>query len=143
MFYPENFIIYKTLLGDSSDKIQGVKGLGVKGIYKKFPELKESNLTLDNIFEISARKFKDHVVYSRIVQDENRLKNTFKIMDLSSPMVSSKEIEYINYFIEEDIPEFNPEMFIQFYNEDKLGGMIRNLDIWLKEIFKQFKGYKN
>jgi DNA polymerase-1 len=140
---PENFIIYKTLLGDSSDKIQGVKGLGVKGIYKKFPELKESNLTLDNIFEISARKFKDHVVYSRIVQDENRLKNTFKIMDLSSPMVSSKEIEYINYFIEEDIPEFNPEMFIQFYNEDKLGGMIRNLDIWLKEIFEQFKGYKN
>jgi hypothetical protein len=64
-------------------------------------------------------------------------------MDLSSPMVSSKEIEYINYFIEEDIPEFNPEMFIQFYNEDKLGGMIRNLDIWLKEIFEQFKGYKN
>ena len=64
-------------------------------------------------------------------------------MDLSVPMVSEKEIDYINQFIDEDIPEFNPQMFIQFYNEDQLGGMIRNLDIWLKEIFEQFKGYKN
>jgi len=64
-------------------------------------------------------------------------------MDLSNPMVSQKEKEYINTLIIEDIPDFNPEMFIQFYNEDKLGGMIRNLDIWLKEIFEQFKGYKN
>ena len=32
---------------------------------------------------------------------------------------------------------------IQFYNEDKLGGMIRNLDTWLKDIFSQFKGYKD
>ena len=28
---------YKTLLGDNSDKIPGVKGLGEKGIFKKFP----------------------------------------------------------------------------------------------------------
>ena len=34
-------------------------------------------------------------------------------------------------------------MFYPFYNEDKLGGMIRNLDIWLKDIFSQFKGYKD
>ena len=34
-------------------------------------------------------------------------------------------------------------MFIQFYNEDKMGGMIRNLENWLKEIFLQFKGYKD
>ena len=63
----ENFILYKTLLGDNSDKIPGVKGLGEKGIFKKFPELTEKKLTLEDIFDISARKFKEHVVYSRIV----------------------------------------------------------------------------
>ena len=56
-----NFILYKTLLGDNSDKIPGVKGLGVKGIFKKFPELKTHNLTLEDIFDISTRKFKEHV----------------------------------------------------------------------------------
>ena len=140
---PENFILYKTLLGDSSDNIQGIKGLGVKGIFKKFPELKTQKLSLDNIFDISARKFKDHVVYSRIVQDQSRIETNYKVMDLSIPMIDDKGKEHINKLIKDELPEFNPKMFIQFYNEDKLGGMIRNLDNWLKDIFALFPTYKN
>jgi 5'-3' exonuclease len=140
---PKNFILYKTLLGDNSDNIKGIKGLGAKGIFKKFPELKTQELTLDDIFDISTRKFKDHVVYSRIVQDQSRIETNYKVMDLSIPMIEGKGIEHIDNLITEDFPDFNPEMFIQFYNEDKLGGMIRNLDIWLKDIFSQFKGYKD
>ena len=140
---PQNFILYKTLLGDNSDNIPGVKGLGVKGIFKKFPELQEQDLTLDNIFEISTRKFKDHVVYSRIIQDQDKIETSYKVMDLGDPMVNKKEEEYLNDLITEKFPDFNPEMFIQFYNEDKLGGMIRNLDIWLKDNFLHFKGYKD
>ena len=139
----ENFILYKTLLGDNSDKIPGVKGLGVKGIFKKFPELQTESLTLNDIFDISTRKFKDHVVYSRIVQDQSRLETNYKIMDLSTPMINEREKDYLDDLIAEDTPELNSEMFIQFYNEDKLGGMIRNLDTWLKDIFLHFKGYKN
>ena len=45
----ENFILYKTLLGDSSDKIAGIKGLGEKGIFKKFPELQDRPLTMNDI----------------------------------------------------------------------------------------------
>ncbi len=139
----ENFILYKTLLGDNSDKIPGVKGLGVKGIFKKFPELQTESLTLNDIFNISTRKFKDHVVYSRIVQDQSRLETNYKIMDLSTPMINEREKDYLDDLIAEETPELNSEMFIQFYNEDKLGGMIRNLDTWLKDIFLHFKGYKN
>ena len=139
----KNFILYKTLLGDNSDKVPGVKGLGVKGIFKKFPELKEKELTLDDIFDISARKFKEHVVYSRIVQDQDRLETNYKIMDLSKPMISDREKDYLDDLIEEELPDLNSDLFIQLYNEDKLGGMIRNLDIWLKEVFLHLKGYKN
>ena len=139
----ENFIIYKTLLGDNSDKIPGVKGLGEKGIFKKFPELTEKKLTLEDIFDISTRKFKEHVVYSRIVHDRTKLENSYKIMDLSVPMVDEQQIEYLDYLIDEKFPDLNTKLFIQLYNEDKLGGMIRNLDIWLKEKFYHFKGYKD
>ena len=140
---PKNFILYKTLLGDNSDNIPGVKGLGAKGIFKKFPELQEKDLLLEDIFDIAIRKFKDHVVYSRILQDEDKLRTSFKVMDLDTPMIDEKEKEYLDSLITDSFPDFNPEMFIQFYNEDKLGGMIRNLDIWLKDIFSQFKGYKD
>jgi len=139
----ENFIIYKTLLGDNSDKIPGVKGLGEKGIFKKFPELAERKITMEEVFDISARKYKEHVVYSRIVQDRAKLENSFKIMDLSIPFLDDEQKEYIEWVIDQDLPEFHPKLFIQIYNEDKLGGMIRNLDIWLDNNFTQFKGYKN
>ncbi len=140
---PENFILYKTLLGDNSDNIPGIKGLGAKGIFKKFPELKTQSLTLDDIFEISTRKFKDHVVYSRIIQDQARIETSYKVMDLSVPMIDDKGKDHINKLILEDIPELRSDLFIQLYNEDKLGGMIRNLENWIRDIFEQFKGYKD
>ena len=139
----KNFILYKVLLGDNSDKVPGVKGLGAKGIFKKFPELQTEVLTLEDIFDISARKFKDHIVYSRIVQERNRLETNYKIMDLSIPLINDKQKEYINELILEDIPDLSLETFVSFYNEDKLGGMIRNLETWLKDNFQHFKGYKN
>ena len=140
---PENFILYKTLLGDNSDNIPGIKGLGAKGIFKKFPELKTQSLTLDDIFEISTRKFKDHVVYSRIIQDQARIETSYKVMDLSVPMIDDKGKDHIDELISEDIPELRSDLFIQLYNEDKLGGMIRNLENWIRDIFEQFKGYKD
>ena len=140
---PENFILYKTLLGDNSDNIPGIKGLGAKGIFKKFPELKTKSLTLDDIFEISTRKFKDHVVYSRIIQDQARIETSYKVMDLSVPMIDDRGKAHIDELIDEDIPELRSDLFIQLYNEDKLGGMIRNLENWIRDIFEQFKGYKD
>ena len=64
-------------------------------------------------------------------------------MDLSIPMISEREKEYLDEVIKEDIPDLNSDFIMQFYNEDKLGGMIRNLEVWLKEYFEHFKGYRN
>ena len=64
-------------------------------------------------------------------------------MDLSKPMVDAEQIEYIDYVIDQEFPELQPKLFVQIYNEDKLGGMIRNLEIWLNDKFSHFKGYKN
>lgn len=138
---PRNFILHKTLLGDNSDNIKGVKGLGAKGIFKKFPELKTQELTLQDIFDISARKFKDHIVYSRIIQEQSRIETNYKVMDLSTPLIDERGKEHINKLIDEDFPDLNSEMFISLYNEDKLGGMIRNLEYWLRDIFEPLKLY--
>jgi len=138
---PHNFILHKTLLGDNSDNIKGIKGLGAKGIFKKFPELKTQELTLQDIFDISARKFKDHIVYSRIIQEQSRIETNYKVMDLSTPLIDERGKEHINKLIDEDFPDLNSEMFISLYNEDKLGGMIRNLEYWLRDIFEPLKLY--
>ena len=134
---PQNFILHKTLLGDASDKIKGVKGLGEKGLLKKFPELSERDLTFDDIFEICEKKFKDHVIYARIIQGVDDLEKNYKVMDLSNPMMDENEKKYLDEVAKSKKLNYIPEQFISLYNEDQLGGMIRNLDYWLKENFER------
>jgi len=136
---PHNFILYKTLLGDNSDKVKGVKGLGEKGLYKKFPELTEKELTLDDIYNICEQKYKDHVVYARVIQHIDELEKNYKIMDLSNPMLDENDKKYLSQVVKTDEFEYLPEQFVAFYNEDKLGGMIRNVEFWVKDIFEKLK----
>ena len=132
----ENFILYKTLLGDQSDKVAGVKGLGEKGLLKKFPELAERPLTFQDIIEISAAKHKDHVVYSRVVFDMERLENNYRIMDLSNPLMDDMEKEYLEDVVEESTPTLNTEAFLRLYNEDGLGHMIKNPEFTINNVYK-------
>ena len=134
---PKNFLLHKTLLGDNSDKIKGVKGLGEKGIYKKFPELMERDMDLQDIFSICEAKFKDHVVYARVLQNMDEMENNYKIMNLENPMLSNKEKEYLDKLVSSDIPPYLPKQFVAFYNQDKLGGMIRNIEFWVKDLFEK------
>jgi DNA polymerase-1 len=132
-----NFILYKTLLGDNSDKVKGVKGLGEKGLLKKFPELAEREMTLDDIYNICEQKYKDHVVYARVIQHIDELEKNYKIMDLSNPMLDENDKKYLNKVVEDKELNYIPEQFVSFYNEDKLGGMIRNVEFWIKDVFEK------
>tara|TARA_B110000971_G_scaffold219250_1_gene259913 strand:+ start:621 stop:1655 length:1035 start_codon:yes stop_codon:yes gene_type:complete len=134
---PKNFILHKTLLGDNSDKVKGVKGLGEKGLYKKFPELMEKDMTMGDIYNICEAKFKEHVVYARVIQGFEQLEKNYKIMDLDNPMISKDDEKYLDAVVSSEIPPYIPEQFVAFYNQDKLGGMIRNVEFWVKEIFEK------
>ena len=140
---PENFILYKVLMGDSSDKVPGIKGLGAKKLSKLFPELGERPLTLDDIIEISAEKHKEHVIYSRVVFQENDLRNNYKIMNLHEPMINKVEKEYLNSLIEEQPPVLNPKPFLRFYQEDGLRHLIKNPEFWLNNQFRTLNSFVN
>ena len=132
---PHNFILYKTLMGDNSDKVAGIKGLGEKKLYKLFPELSECDLTLDDIYNICEEKFKENVIYARIIQNFSSIETNYKIMDLSNPMIDKNDENYLNKIIESKELNYMPNQFIAMYNEDKLGGIIRNLEFWIKDVF--------
>ena len=134
---PSNFIIYKTLMGDNSDKVKGVKGLGEKKLHKLFPELQERDLTLNDVYNICEGKFKEHLVYARIIQDIGVLEKNYKIMDLSNPMLDENDKKYLNQVVKSKELNYVPNQFITFYNEDKLGGMIRNVEFWIKDVFEK------
>ena len=138
----DNFILYKVLLGDNSDKVPGVKGLGEKGLLKKFPELANEVLTLDDIFRISEEKHKDHIVYTRIAFERERLEQNYRIMDLKKPLLDDNDKLFLEAFAEEENITLNSEDFLRFYHDDGLGHLIKNVDFWIKDTFKVLNSFK-
>ena len=137
----DNFILYKMLLGDNSDKIPGVKGLGAKGLMKKFPELAERVLTLDELFEIAEQKHKEHVVYARIAFERDRLEQNYKIMNLKKPLLDDNDKEFLEAFAEDDTLVLNTEAFLRFYHDDGLGHLIKNVEFWVNDTFKVLNSF--
>lgn len=138
---PSNFILYKTLLGDQSDSVGGIKGLGKGKIFKLFPELLDIPLTLEHIFNMCEEKMKEHVVYARILQDFGQIERNYKIMDLENPLIDDTGKEILNELVEDQAPHLQPKLIAKLYNEDSLIGIIRNLDIWIKDNFNQLEAY--
>jgi DNA polymerase-1 len=133
---PSNFLLYKLLLGDNSDGITGIKGLGPKGLLKKFPELAIQDVSFDDLLNIAESKLKEHVVYARVLHDIENLENKYKIMDLSNPMMTDQDKIFIDKFTQNTPLNYHPAEFISMCNEDQLGNLIRNVDVWVKDIFK-------
>lgn len=130
-----NFIIYKTLMGDNSDKVKGVKGLGEKKLIKLFPELFLEELTLDDIYNISEAKMKENVIYARIIQGIDDLEKNYKVMDLSNPMLDKNDKEYLDRVVADKELSYLPKQFLGMYHADQLGGIIRNVEYWVEDIF--------
>jgi len=135
---PHNFLLYKLLMGDNSDGITGIKGLGPKGLFKKFPELATQDLSFDDLLSIAESKLKEHVVYARVLHDIEDLENKYRVMDLSNPMMSDSDKIYVDKFVENEPLNYLPSKFIEMYHEDQLGNLIRNVDFWIQDIFKGF-----
>lgn len=50
-YHKDNAVLIKTICGDSSDSIRGVKGLGVKSLLNYFPEIKKTRVYLSQIID--------------------------------------------------------------------------------------------
>lgn len=141
--YPQNFINKKILMGDDSDNIPGVKGLGPKKLFKLFPELEiDIDVTLESMLEKSKERTNDHGLYGDIVNFEKQLLINQQLMDLSDPDISEDSLEEINQVLTNEPNKLDKLHFLKLYNEDRLGNSIPNTEIWLNEIFSYLQVYK-
>jgi 5'-3' exonuclease len=136
-----NFILYKVLMGDNSDKVAGVKGLGEKKLMKLFPELSQRILTLQDILDISEVKLKENIIYARILDMQDQLEKNYQIMNLHNPMLDDIEKEFLDALIEHQLPELDIVEFLKYYHEDGLKHLIKNIDYWIQNTFKDLISY--
>jgi DNA polymerase I len=141
--YPQNYINYKILLGDNSDNLPGVKGIGPKKIFKLFPELiDETKISFADLLTLSEDKRGKNPLYENICNFKKQLLINEKLMDISAPNISDPSIEEIQYILNNPTTTFDKHGFIKMYNEDLLGQSIQNLDFWLTDVFNYLTAYK-
>ena len=82
-----NFLIKKILMGDKSDNVPGVKGLGPKKLLKLFPELSDNeSVTMQEIHN-KCLENQDELLPSRIVNFKYQLDINSQLMDLHNPNI--------------------------------------------------------
>lgn len=141
--YPQNFLNKKILMGDDSDNIPGVKGLGPKKLFKLFPELgADLDVTLESMLEKSRERVEDHGLFGDIVNFEKQLLINKQLMDLSDPDIPENSLEEIEQVLTNEPNKLDKLHFLKLYNEDRLGNSIPNTEIWLNEIFSYLQVYK-
>lgn len=120
--YPlENLLVHKILLGDSSDCIKGVKGLGEKTFKEHFPEFYVRPMTLQDVIDKAERLNQERVenkqkplkVLENIVngatngcQGDRLYEINEQIIDLKKPLLTEDAVEEVNDLIDKEI---NPE----------------------------------
>jgi hypothetical protein len=97
---------------------------------------------LNDIFQISAEKYKEHIIYSKIVFEEDNLRRNYQLMDLHNPLVDERQIGILEQAVEQKVPSLDIASFLQMYNEDGLGHILKNANYWLQENFKVLNSFK-
>lgn len=138
---PANFIYVKCLLGDNSDAITGIKGLGLKTVLKLFPELSHKNLTLKDIFTMCEERLGKNIGYARIISEWARVEKNYTVMNLSNPILDDTQIKYIEELVESDHNPLNEEAFLSMYKLDGIGNFFKNIEFYVKNTYNTLNSY--
>jgi DNA polymerase-1 len=134
-----NFLNYKILMGDTSDNIPGITGLGPKKLIKLFPELiSNTKVELDEIISTSADKIDENKLYLSVVERRRQLLINQQLMSLNGSFLSPENKQLVKDAFNNSY-ELNIPIFLQLYHNDKLGESIPNTSSWLLQLF----GYPN
>jgi 5'-3' exonuclease len=114
-FHQGNSVLMKIMLGDTSDTIKGIKGLGEDTLLTRFPELRERKLTLNEVIENAkkqqeerlANKQKPLKILDNIINgitdgvQKNRIYEiNERLVDLSKPMMTEDAIRELEHLME-------------------------------------------
>jgi len=137
-----NFLNYKILMGDTSDNIPGITGLGPKKLLKLFPELiSNTKIELDEIISTSADKIDENKLYLSVVERRHQLSINQQLMSLNGSFLSPENKQLVKDAFNNSY-ELNIPIFLQLYHNDKLGESIPNTSSWLTQLFGYLNSFK-
>ena len=86
--HPNNMAFARSVDGDRSDNLPGIKGLGMKTLVKHFPFLSEEKFYgLDSIYKICENVEDKKSIHTKILNSKELLQSNYKMMQLYAPNI--------------------------------------------------------
>lgn len=105
----QNWLFFRSICGDASDNLDGVKGFGAKTLQKVFdiqnPELKFDTDSIRNLKSEDKKLLK-------LKENLDLIERNWKLMDLGNPMISFSTSEKLDYQFLNFEPALNKKDFI-------------------------------
>lgn len=133
----QNYNIVKSILGDKSDNVDKVKGVGIKTLISEFPLLKTKKVNLEYIYqtcEQEIQKEKHKKIFAKILVEWDKVETNYKVMDLHQTMLSSSEIEHVLEALLQPIPELRVATFLHMLEQDQIESITKNTESWLENF---------
>ena len=130
---PENYIIYKCLLGDKGDNVPGIRGLGHKTLIKELPILfGDKVISLEDVIEYAKNNTSTKM--NLIKDNEERLYINYQLMQLHETDISGTTKEKIINIVNSPIPHFVKYDFMKMLLEDRMT-IVKNIEFWIRDVF--------
>lgn len=140
--YPQNFALYKAIIGDASDNIPGVDGIGAKTLLKRFEIISQQDkLSVDQFMEY-VDGLEDKTKTLQVMKASKEvLERNMKLVQLSESNMSVTNKLKTQHLLEQPIPRFAKPTFHKMLIEDKMTTAIKNVDFWLREVVQKLDMY--
>lgn len=141
----KNYLLYRTMSGDSSDNIPGVPGVGLPTLIKRFPQIIHEDCGIDEIIlrseqEVaSGNKLK---LYKTIAENRELLERNHKLMQLDTVDIAPHNKLNITELMDRAVNKLDVRAFKRLFMEDKLYSNIKDVDTWLRSTFKRLDVYE-
>lgn len=135
--HPNNFVLFRAMDGDSSDNIDGIKGVGVKTTIKYFPFMAEPTpRDVKYLVEFADKSRGKIKIYDKVVEGVAILERNYALMQLKETIASTMSQLHINDCLNRaKIPRLERFGLVKLITEDKMWNNIPNHQIWVKDIF--------
>lgn len=143
--YPINFLNYRCILGDISDDIPNIEGLGESTIKKYYPLISQKNQTsLNEIYEYAISKTKNIKKplskYTKLIESKEQLEMNYQLMDLHNIELDVYDKDLVDICLQQEL-NLDSNSFLSKAFEDDIKNHIYapNVEQWLINNFLKLK----